>query len=291
MEQQHNGAGTDRPLGAVDVPWNLVVPTVDIHLVGYGNRHPNDFTLEMLAVLQRCNRIFAAPPLHAPDFNIPPMESLLTFYGPNKKRIDTYREVAEHVLAAAATDAPVALATYGSVLCGALAPHIILEEAPKRGLTVHVTNAVSCFDGIWADFNMDPFYGFEVWEATAFVRREIQPNTSANLILPQTPVLDVTVGLDPEKWTMEVSSTIATLRDHLLKFYPPDHIVHYVATSAGAGPHLIASDVLSLPLRDLDHPGRHQGATLVVPRAKSLGSGKYDFDSPVLAQSSVGEST
>jgi uncharacterized protein YabN with tetrapyrrole methylase and pyrophosphatase domain len=284
MKQEENGAGAERPVGEIDVPWNLVVPTVDIHLVGYGNRLPNDFTLEMLGVLQRCKRIFGAPPIHAPDFNIPRMESMMGFYGPGKKRIETYREIAEHVLTAAAADPPVAAATYGSVMVGSLAPHMILEEAPKRGLTVHVTNAVSCFDGLWADFNMDPFYGFEVWEATAFVRRDIEPNVSANLMLPQAPMLDVTVGLDPDAMTMELSSTMTKLRDHLLKFYPPDHEVHFVATSSGAGDKLVASQVESLRLCDLDHPGRHQASTLVVPRATLRGGGHFDFDSPALAQ-------
>ncbi|MEA2623659.1 MAG: hypothetical protein QOH61_2569 [Chloroflexota bacterium] len=290
MEHAHNGEGTGRPVGEVDVPWNLVVPTVDIHLVGYGNRLPNDFTLELLGVLQRCRRIFGAPPIKAPEFNIPEMESLLTFYGAGKRRTDTYREIADHVLAAAAADPPVALATYGSVMVGSLAPHIILEEAPKRGLKVHVTNAVSCFDGLWADFNMEPFYGFEVWEATSFVNRGIEPNTSANLMLPQAPMLDVTVGVDPEALTMEVSSTVARLRDHLLKFYPPDHTVHFVATSSGAGDHLFASDIESLKLSDLDHPGRHQASTLVVPRGSDPGRGQFDFESATLTQTPIGES-
>ena len=47
--------------GVLEVPWNLVVPEADVFIVGYGNRLPNDFTLEMLAVLRRCKRIFAVP--------------------------------------------------------------------------------------------------------------------------------------------------------------------------------------------------------------------------------------
>ncbi|GAA1972160.1 hypothetical protein [Amycolatopsis minnesotensis] len=48
----------------------------------------------------------------------------------------------------------------------------------RRGLTVHVTNAVSCFDGIWADLTIEPFFGFSVWEATAFVKLGIEPDTA-----------------------------------------------------------------------------------------------------------------
>lgn len=291
MEHAHDAPQRDRPLGAIDVPWNLVVPTVDIHLVGYGNRLPNDFSLEMLAVLQRCKRIFGLPPIHAPEFSIPEMESLMGLYGPNKQRMVTYREMADRVLDAAAADPPVALATYGSIMVGALTPHLILEEAAERGLTVHVTNAVSCFDGLWADFNIEPFYGFEVWEATAFVRLGIVPNVAANLMLPQAPVLDVQVGLDVEAMTLEASSTVARLRDHLLKFYPADHEVHFVKTSSGAGPHLLGSAVESLALADLDHPGRELMSTLVVPRGKKPGRGRLDFASPALAPATVLEPT
>lgn len=196
------------------------------------------------------------------------------------------------MLAAAAADPPVALATYGSAMCGVLAPHYILEEAASHGLTVHVTNAVSCFDGIWADLNIEPFFGFEVWEATAFVDRAIRPNPAAHLMLPQAPMLDVRVGLDPEALTMQVSSSVARLRDYLLKFYPPDHPVHFVTTSSGAGAALLDSDIETLALHDLDHPGRRQGSTLILPRATSIGAGRFDFDSPALAgaQATVAES-
>lgn len=278
MTATQDGTAT---VGVIDVPWNLVVPTVDVHLVGYGNRFPNDFTLEMLAVLKRCKRIFGVPPLHAPDFGIPPMESLVSLYAPGKPRTQTYAEMVERVLDAARTEPPVAFATYGSAMVGTLAAHRIIEEAAGYGLSVHVTNAVSSFDGIWADFNIEPFYGFEVWEASAFAHLRIEPDTRANLVLPQAPMFDIGDGPDPQAMTMRSSTNVAELRDHLLRFYPPDHTVHFVKTGAGAGPRLVGADIESLPLRDLDHPGRQQGSTLLVPRAKPTGRGHLDFGRPV----------
>jgi hypothetical protein len=266
--------------GIMEVPWNLVVPEVDIHLVGYGNRLPNDMTLEMLAVLKRCKRIFGVPPIHAPEFGIPPMESLLHLYSPDKHRSRTYNEWVGLVLDAAAADPPVAFATYGSAMVGTWSMHRILELAPQRGLTVHVTSATSSFDGIWADFNIDPCLGFEVWEANAFVRLGIEPNTSAHLLLPQAPFLDVSGGVDPETLRLELSSNVSMLRDHLLRFYPPDHKVHFDTTGSGAGPHLKGPDIETLALRDLDHPGRQQASTLLVPRAELAA---IDFERPAHA--------
>lgn len=274
--------------GEIEVPWNLVVPEVDVHLVGYGNRFPNDFTLEMLAVLKRCKRILGAPPIRAPEFGIPAMESLLYLYAPDKPRTDTYEEMLELVLDAAA-DPPVAFATYGSAMAGVQVAHKLIEEAHRRGLTTHVTNAVSSFDGIWADFNIDPFYGFEVWEASSFARLGVQPNTRANLLLPQAPVFGVKEGHDPQSRAMRVSSTISVLRDHLLRFYPPDHIVYYVTTGAGAGPHLTGPGIESMPLSDLDHPGLRRWSTLYVPRIPGSLPPPFDFDSP--AQHTTGTRT
>ena len=250
--------------GELDVG-DLHVPDADVYLVGYGNKVPNDFTLEMLAVLKRCRRVFGAPPVHAPQLGLPEMENLLLRYRPDTSRRETYGEWLELVLEAAAADPPVAFATYGSTMVGAFVAHRILEEAPPRGLTVHVTNAVSCFDGIWADFNVDPFYGFEIWEATAFVAQDVAPNTMAHLVLPQAPVFEVAEGPNMARLTMALSSTTSALRDHLLRFYPADHEVHYVRTGFGAGPGAMAPDVETVRLADLDHPGRNQAATLLVP--------------------------
>jgi len=269
-----NGAST-RPLGVVDVDWNLVVPEVDIHLVGYGDRLPNDFTLEMLAVLQRCTRVFGAPPIHAPDFKVPAMENLLELYSPGKYRDESHEEMAEVVLAAAAADSPVALATYGSPMVGTYAAHRVLELAPQRDLTVHVTNAVPSFDGIWADFNIDPFFGFEIWDATTFVRLGIVPSTRAHLLLSQAPMLDVTAGIDSDSSPLGTGSTASALRDHLLRYYAPEHEVHVVTTEAGTGPHQLAAGIETVALRDLDDLGRRQLGTLLVQRAKRL---PFDFE-------------
>ncbi len=251
------------PTTAVTVPWDLRVPEADIYLVGFGMQLPNDFTLEMLAVLKRCTRVFAVPPIHAPDFGLPPMEDLSRLYGPAKDRRLTYREWTGLILDAAATAPPVAFATYGSVMCGASTPHQILQQAPGRGLSVHVTKTVSCFDGIWADLNMDPFYGLSVWEASVFLDLAITPDTKANLLLPQAPVLGISQGPDLATGTIAGSSTITQLRDHLLGFYPPEHPVYFIHTASGTS---TGTEIETMPLVKLDHPGMQSHSTLLVPR-------------------------
>jgi hypothetical protein len=187
----------------------------------------------------------------------------------------------------AAADPPVAFATYGSAMVGTQVAHQLIEEAGRRGLTTHVTNAVSSFDGIWADFNIDPFHGFEVWEANVFTRLGIQPNTRANLLLPQAPVFGVKEGNDPDTLAIRLSSTISLLRDHLLRFYPPHHIVYYATTGAGTGPRATVPDIESMPLSDLDHPGHRPGSTLYVPRIPGTAPTSADDDSPARHKTST----
>lgn len=252
------------PLGAIDVPWNVVVPEVAIHIAGYGNRLPNDFTLELLAVLARCKRVFGAPPIAATRFGIPAMEDLDALCDS-----DDPQAAAEIVLAAAAADPPVALATPGSALVGAPTALRIVELAGERGLALHVTNAVPSFDAIWADFNIEPFYGCEIWDAATFVARGIEPGIRAHLLLARAPVND------------PVALTV--LRDHLLRHYVPEHEVHVTATAPGAGPHVLATGSTTLALRDLAGCRGERRSTLVVARASRQ---SFDFEARTLTDAS-----
>lgn len=272
-------------VGTVVLPYELVVPIADVYLVGYGMRAPNDFTLETLAVMKQAKRIFGVPPIDASAFGVPRMESLLPLYGPEKKRSKTYREMVDTVLDAAEQEGPVVFATYGSSMVGTLPAHLIVEEAASRGLTVHVSNTVSSFDGIWSQFNIEPFFGFQIWEATAFVTMEVEPDTSANLLLPQANVYGVKGGPDASNnLEIERTSTVAELRDHLLKFYPPDHEVHHVKAASGSGEGGVNAVVETIMLKDLDQPGRQLVSSLLVPRAPDYahkGKLRLDFQAHV----------
>ncbi len=261
----------------IDVPWELNVPVADLYIVGYGMRLPNDFTLETLAVLKRCKRLFGAPPINAPDFGIPPMEDLTVLYAPDKPRMKTYAEMAEQVLEAAAVDPPVAFATYGSAMVGTFPAHRLLEEAPRRGLTVHAANAVSSFDGLWADFNVEPFFGCQIWEASAFVDLDVVPDTKAVLLLPQAPVYGVKTGMDAERMRTEPRQEMSKLKAYLRRFYPADHVVCLAMTSAASADPL-RSIVTPVKLEDLDAVDAPLASTLVVPRLDDAAR-HFDFES------------
>jgi uncharacterized protein YabN with tetrapyrrole methylase and pyrophosphatase domain len=123
-----------------------------------------------------------------------------------------------------------------------VAAHRLLDEGRRRGLTVHVANAVSALDGIWAQLSIDPFAGCQVRSASDLVQSDVVPDTRATLVL------------------RAATANGGRLRDHLLRFYPARHIVH-IAT---AGPGL-DSVLTSVSLGELAAVTRVVGSTLVVP--------------------------
>lgn len=251
------GGGRDLPLGAIAVPWSVVVPEVDVHVVGYGTRLPNDFTLELLAVLRRCRRVFGDPPIRAAQFGIPEMEDLRALGDALEAAGDAVQRRAEVVLAAAAGGGPVALATAGSPLAGCAVAHRVVARAAELGLSVHVSHGVPPFDAVWADFNIEPFYGCEIWDAGTFLWRGIEPSTRTCLLLTGGSARDG-----------------RALRSHLLRFYPSDHVVGVAPDGVGVGPHVLATGNERLALGDLaDCHG-----TLVVPRLG--GDARTEFGAP-----------
>jgi hypothetical protein len=218
----------------IDVPWELNVPVADLYLVGYGMHLPNDLTLETVAILKRCKRLFGLPPINATAFGIPAMESIAVPDTPDD-------EIVTLVLDAAA-DGPVAFATFGNPMADTPQAHRLVEEAPGRGLTVHVANAVSSLDVIWAKLNIDPFLGCQIWGANDLVLSEAVPDTKTTLLVPPAP------------------ANRGKLPDYLLRFYPPDHVVHLVAAGPDAD-----SVVTAVCLGELAAAARHASSTLVVP--------------------------
>lgn len=240
-----------------DVPWQLSVPLADVYVVGYGNRLPNDFSLEMLAVLKRCGHVFGAPPIHAPDLGLAPMESLMAAYRSGRRRADVHDELAETVLAAAEHDAPVAFATYGSAMVGMPACHLLLARASRRGLSVHVTSAPSSLDGVWTQVGLDPLSGIEIWDATAFMDHAGEPDAGVSLLLAQVGLMELP----------GVSKPVAALRDRLLCSHDADHEVHFV-TVPGAARHAPHADIETLRLGELERGGRKALSTLLIPGSK-----------------------
>ena len=58
------------------VPNSLRIDDADIYLIGFGLRIPNDLTLEAIAALNRCQRVFGVPPIDLTSIGLPRVEDL-----------------------------------------------------------------------------------------------------------------------------------------------------------------------------------------------------------------------
>ncbi len=239
----------------VEEPPEATLPLADIHVVGYGNRLPNDFTLEMLAALRRCRRVFGVPPIHAPGLSLPAMESLMRLYRRGRRHDEIYDEMACTVIDAATRHAPIGFATYGSAMVGMPVCHLILERSQRVGLSAHVSAAPSSLDGVWAALAEDPADGSQMWDATAFLTAAAEPNPRAILLLGQVMLLALPGS----------GHSVAVLREHLLRFYEPDHPVRFVTAEAAVA-YAPRQRVDTFKLRDLAGPGREALSMLVVER-------------------------
>lgn len=237
---------------------DMVVPEADLHLLGWGHVAPNDCTLETLAVLDKVTTTFVLP--RPPDLGIPgEVVDLGSHYVPGRPRHDVYREIADRVLHAATVFPPVALLTFGSAPVGTAIVHLLLADAPARGLRVRVSPAVSSLEAMWGEVGIEPFSGVLIWDATAFLVNRAVPPPGVDLLLAGVTVFDVFETQDPHERLADVD--LRPLRDHLLRYFDEEHPVAFVRVASGElpGVHEI------LPLRLLrSSPG--DISTLYVPR-------------------------
>ena len=197
----------------------------------------------------------------------PDVRSLQPYYGGadgEKSRQDTYREMAEAMLAEVRAGRRVCGAFYGHPGVFAQAPHRAIEQARREGFTAEMEAGVSAEDCLYADLGIDPGrFGCQHYEASQlmFYRRRL--DTSAYLVLWQAAVAGDRsfrrFGTGPEY--------VQLLVDLLARDYPPDHpcTIYEAATLPIQSPR-----IETVPLRDLAGAGLRLQSTVVLPPAVAL---------------------
>ncbi len=194
----------------------------------------------------------------------PHVVSLQGFYAEGKPRQQTYREMAEALLAAVRAGKRVVGAFYGHPGVFAQVPHAAIAQARAEGFEAVMDPGISAEDCLYADLGFDPGkVGCAHFEASQllFYRRVI--DTSAWLVLWQ-------IGLAGDR-TYAVRASTAEQRqrmvDRLLRDYPADHpVTIYEAATLPIG----RPRIDTLPLGELAHATLHMHSTLVVPPARPL---------------------
>lgn len=194
----------------------------------------------------------------------PDVRSLQPYYAEGKARRQTYREMAEAILAEVRAGRRVCAAFYGHPGVFAQVPHDVVTRARAEGFQAVMEPGISAEACLYADLGIDPGrYGCQHYEATQFLiyRRMIDP--SAYLVLWQIGLVgDVECrryrGLPAHRQLL-----VERLADH----YPLEHevVVYKAATTP-----LAEYRALQLRLHALPGTELSMHSTLVVPPAMPL---------------------
>jgi precorrin-6B methylase 1 len=194
----------------------------------------------------------------------PDLEPLHIYYGENKDRRQTYREMEAAIVAAVRQGKNVCAVFYGHPGVFADVPHGAISKLQAAGFVARMEPGISAEDCLIADLGMDPGKtGCLSQEATQFLVYDRQIDPTALLILWQ-------VGLTGDLSCTCFDTTprkLQVLVDKLCRWYRADHeVIIYEAPVLAI--HTCRKD--TLPLKDLPHARLGQISTLVLPPAESL---------------------
>jgi 7-cyano-7-deazaguanine synthase in queuosine biosynthesis len=240
-------------------------------VVGAGIRIPGHLTLESFDALCRCDEIYTilTPELAAllPTQLAPKIRSLWGHYQPGALRREAYDHEIQAIITAAAAGRRVAYLTVGNPVLFDSVTHGLLAEGAQRGVEVEVLSAPSAIDAIYTDLRQDIAPGCQVYDASSLVAYGIQLRADIPCLLLQPDLFGtsyVAIGHRPKPHAMR------PLKDFLLQFYPPDHVVTYVTSGVTARDR---SRLVEFPLAELggsDDAPQTPGASLFIPAARDV---------------------
>ncbi|MBC7405219.1 MAG: hypothetical protein H7252_06000 [Cytophaga sp.] len=181
-----------------------------------------------------------------------------------KNRRDTYRRMADTILAEVRAGKTVCAAFYGHPGIFACISHMAIADARAEGYHAEMLPGISAEDCLVADLGIDPGRtGMQSMETTQFMIYERKVDPTALLILWQP-------GLAGELSLKRFDTTPAKLQvlvDKLARDYPLDHPV--ILYEAATHP-LEQTRMDTILLRDLPAATLQQITTLVIPAAYPL---------------------
>lgn len=193
---------------------------------------------------------------------------LLSYYDDcdvdGKNRRDTYRRMADTILANVRAGKTVCAAFYGHPGVFACVSHMAIKDARAEGYSAEMLPGVSAEDCLVADLGLDPGRtGMQSMETTQFMIYERIIDPTAMFILWQ-PFLAGELSLKRFETT---EARIQVLVDKLARHYPLDHTV--ILYEAATNP-LEKTRIDKILLRDLPTAHMVGATTLVIPAAYPL---------------------
>jgi len=239
----------------------------DLIVVGSGIRITGQLTMEALAWIRRADEVLYGVPDPVAERVIcalnPRTKSLFRFYEDGKPRENTYEDMVTEILRSVEAGKMTVAVFYGHPGVFAYPSHESIRRARMLGYRARMLPAVSAEDCLFADLNIDPGEaGCQSYEASDFLLRKRNPDTSAHLVLWQ-------VGVIGDRAHRHQGYTLAALPlfvEKLLNFYEAQHsiAIYEAATLIGCEP-----SITWLPLAGLRPEALTMISTLYVPPARA----------------------
>lgn len=194
----------------------------------------------------------------------PDVRSLQGFYAEGKPRGETYREMAEAMLAEVRLGHKVCGVFYGHPGVFAQAPHDAIARARAEGFAAVMEPGVSSEDCLYADLGLDPGrVGCTHFGATQFMLHRRVVDTSAWLVLWQ---IGLAGDLGQGRFDTD-AGRLTVLVDVLARHYPRDHgVIVYRAPTLP----FEAARIDRIPLSTLPVTAVGMSDTLAVPPCRGL---------------------
>lgn len=193
-------------------------------IVGTGIRAVGQITLEALGWLKQADVVLHLVGDPATEMWIktlnPREESLRGFYSIGKRRIQTYVEIADHIVSKVEEGLRVCVAFYGHPGAFVYASHRAIERVNGLGLEASMLPGISAVDCLFADLSLDPASsGCQLYDATDFILFDREPDTSSALILLQPAAVGDLGYFDG----IPIRRNVAVLAEVLEAIYGSDH--------------------------------------------------------------------
>lgn len=189
---------------------------------------------------------------------------LYQFYGNEKRRLDTYIDMADEMLKYVRQGKDVCGVFYGHPGVFVYPSHRAVRIARDEGYKAALLPAISALDCLFADCGVDPSSkGSQTVEATDLLLRKRKLLTDAHVVVWQIGC----VGDLGFNFSGYDNRNLNTLVDYLETFYDPDHeVVHYQGSQYPICPSIVET----MPLKDLRTAAVTGISTLYIPPQDEL---------------------
>lgn len=184
---------------------------------------------------------------------------LYKWYGNDKRRLDTYIDMADEMLKYVREGKSVCGVFYGHPGVFVYPSHRAVRIAKEEGYKAALLPAISALDCLFADCGIDPSSkGSQTVEATDLLLRKRQLTTDGHVIIWQIGC----VGDLGFNFAGYDNRNLSILVDYLETFYDPEHeVTHYQGTQYP----MCSSVVDKMPLKDLRTAAVTGISTLYIP--------------------------